>query len=459
MGHEAREKDRRVTNPAYGLLEMIKLQTYPLTIPLPILITILAITVVACQPVNLKSPMIEEHPPIASSSAPIPSKTSPKADDVFKSSTPDLPIAMSTPHPAIHTLQPTYTEQPEPSTVVKPHASEIDGRIYAWIDGGYYFSIREPFNGHGLETIIPNALDPNQAILLAFAPYSDRIAYLTIANHAELWIADLDLSKVEKVWIDDIGWLGEIQSRDYLQLAWGPRDNSVILTSMASTPRTVLYNITTKTAERISGACDQIGLPPVFKQPTLVCIDKTSSSRFYLPGDGTQEVFSTGIILPTTAVQNWAFSPDGTRVLFATEQNNLGVTSDDGRQMSLPYTYHPPVCCGIELMRDDLQWSQDGTRLLTYGREPKAKNPRWYVLDANLGEPVWTASPEDVVRALENQLSVAFDMALSPDGLWIVTSYFDKEEASRYMAIISLTTGQEIEINESTVDLLIWVDH
>lgn len=426
---------------------------------LPLLVPILAMIVVACRPIeSTRLPVVEENLPIVSSPAPTTTKTLSKIDDGLKSLTPSLSTEVSTRYPAIYTPQPTLTEQPGPGSVESPQDSEIDGRIYAWVAPGSYFSIKVPFYGHGVETSLPNVLGPNRAILPAFAPYSDRIAYLTIKGHPELWVADLDLTQVERIWIDETNWLGEIQSRDYLKLAWGPQDNSIILSNLAATPRTVVYNFTSKTVKRISGTCDQIGLPPIFQQLTLVCLDEASSSQLYLAGGGNQETFSSASGLLTTVVQNWSFSPDGNRVLYVTKQNDLMMSTVDGQHMNLPLTYNPPICCGIELMRDDLQWSQDGTRLLVYGKGPNAKNPRWYVLDATTGEPVWATSPKDVVRALENQLSAAFDMTLSPDGLWLVTSYFDMDEASRYTAIISLTTGQKIEISEGTVDLLKWVD-
>jgi hypothetical protein len=70
---------------------------------------------------------------------------------------------------------------------------------------------------------------------------------------------------------------------------------------------------------------------------------------------------------------------------------------------------------------------------------------------------VWVSSPKNVVNILEDQLSVAFNMALSPDGLWFVTSYYNMSEATRYLAITSLTTGEVVKIGEGTVDQLKWV--
>jgi len=379
--------------------------------------------------------------------------------------TPRYPMTAST-HDVAKTLTnrataawPTIDDRTPTSSLENPNNLTIGGQIYAWITGGYYFAIRSPFRGSELETSSPNTLDPNQAILAAFAASSGQIAYLTFTSHVELWIADLNLTQIEKVWIDETDWLGDVQNRDYLQIRWGPQDNFIIVTNLLQEPRTAVYDSKLKTVEQIMGTCNQLGLPPVFHQPTLICPNLNTDLQLYLTSDRSQKVLPSEAISTTVDVHNWAFSPDGQEVVYATKENNLLLSNSEGQQIDLTIAYIPPVCCGVELVRDDLQWSPDGSRLLVYGSGPKGKYLGWHVLNANNGETVWTNTPEQIVDILQKNLSIAFNATLSPDGLWVATSYCNLDNASSNMVIISLATGQVIPISEGTVDLLKWVNN
>ena len=349
------------------------------------------------------------------------------------------------------------TRQPTPT--ISPGDSQTDfklpGHLYAWSQGDY-FTIESPFNGHGVKTTLQDVYHPERSVLLSFANYSDRIAYLTQIDQTELWIADLNLTKIEKVWSVENAWLGDVLNRDTLQMVWGPQDHTIIVTDLTDIPHTLIYNLGSKTAEYLSGACDQIGLPPVLDGLGLMCSDKETNSQVYLFGNGGQKESSPGAALQGIHILNWAFSPDGARVLYATDQNALVVSTNDGQSRDLPLVYEPPMCCGLEPIRRDLQWSQDAGRLLVRGKEPDRDYPRWYILDSYTLELVSKTASPGVREALQGNLWSGNDATLSPDGRWFVTSYLNMEEAERYTAITSLETGQEIEIGEGLIELWKW---
>jgi len=368
-------------------------------------------------------------------------------------STPLLPIPTATSLTITNATHPPATPLPSKTSALitaETTSGVIEGRIYAWVNPGYYFTIEQPFYGHGVENNLPNVLDPTHAIKLAFAPYSEQVAYLTINEQAELWVANLDLSRVERVWRDETSWLGANPNADNLRLTWGPQDKSVILISQAPALRTLIYHLPSQHVEQFSGVCDQIGIPPTFQQVTLACVDQTNRTRLLLPGDGSEELSAFGTIPATSRVQSWAFSPDGGQVVYAAQESTILVSDVNGKTKTLLVTYEHQLCCGFDFTRDNLQWSQDGKQLLVYGKGPGAQVAGWHVLDAATGTAV--------AQAWADRLRTPFDAILSPNGLFVLTSYIDSDQAYRYMALVSLLTGEVVEINEGTVDLVKWDD-
>jgi len=254
--------------------------------------------------------------------------------------------------------------------------------------------------------------------------------------------------------------MGRSFDEDHIQLEWGPGDQSIIITLTDETSqRTILYHLASTVVEKIEGACNEVGLPPEYLQPTLICRDNVSQLRVQLAGDGSWEEFTPEASYPpTTKIQSWSFSPEGKRVLFITNQNEIVLAGEDGRKVKLPFTYKPTLCCGLYPMREDLQWSQAGERLLVHAKGSNEPATRWQILDITSNGVKPFPRSESVNEILQDKLGTPFDMVFSPDGLWVATSYVNMSEARRYMAIISLTTGQIVEISEGTADLLKWVE-
>ncbi|MBW8011434.1 MAG: hypothetical protein FVQ83_09370 [Chloroflexi bacterium] len=162
-----------------------------------------------------------------------------------------------------------------------------------------------------------------------------------------------------------------------------------------------------------------------------------------------------------TSTVDWAFSPDSTRILYATNKNRFFIESNDGALLELPLIYQPPMCCGLDAPRRDLQWSLDGSKVLVFGKLTLDGYKDWIMLDSTSGEIIWRQDFDDFVNdlGLFNFEGVAVnDAALSPDGEWFFSSYQQAIGAYRFSAITSISTGITTLFSEGWMQTVIWVN-
>jgi hypothetical protein len=131
-------------------------------------------------------------------------------------------------------------------------------------------------------------LAPAHAVDLAFSQFSQQVAYLTSAlspetEGRELWIADLDLQNIQRVWIDDNLWLGDIKriwAFHESQVIWGVNDRYIILVS--NHPDTkghiVVFDTQTKNAHLWIGSCNLLAKSSVDGEFEIWCTNTIRGS-------------------------------------------------------------------------------------------------------------------------------------------------------------------------------------
>ncbi|MDH5507892.1 MAG: hypothetical protein OEZ02_11795 [Anaerolineae bacterium] len=366
-------------------------------------------------------------------------------------------------------IQPTRSAPPP----ISGNEELPDGFIYAWYFGGpqssYYKldlgkSWRNNISRVGEDSIIGPF--PTRASALAFSRYSQQIAYIMHTDRQEVWLADVQLNQIICLWVDQAEWLGEITLDEHVEIMWGPQDKSLIIHSLIDTPRALAIDLSSGQVHKISGFCDQIARSPVTGKMGIWCLEKESEATIALTGDGSIKVFSSAPDVDFTPVSDWVYSPSGDRLLYANEQNEILVISDEGKTLILPIAYDPPECCGITGPKRELQWSQDGNFLLVYGTNNINGTLTWHIVDSQSGEIIWTEDIISIMHALDiktdhEDIGICVicggqDAVISPNGKWFVSSYF--VAGYRFSVLTSTTTGKSYQIGEGLLIYFSWVD-
>jgi hypothetical protein len=354
-------------------------------------------------------------------------------------------------------------------------------KIYAWmpqspISSKYgYFDLGRVIadRWNDLDSSDNNINGANRSVSLNFSPYTDNIAYLIGNKQVELWVSDVDLKYPERVWIDEDGWLGNANDWFLPQIIWGSYDRYLILTPWTVNSHIAIYDLFAKTAEQWLGACDVLARSPVSDDLVIWCEPSEED-----PDKGYLVLGKEGIIRTQekpeviSRVIDWAYSPDGERVLFATEDLNIFTTLPDASLLQLPVNYESSELFDISI-RQNLQWSQDGHSVLVYAygnpknlcpqwmREKLEDRPCWLVLDANTGNLIW--KPGGEISGLGTPweyLSMVHGATLSKDGKWLATISFDhsKPERTIYLLVASLNESKIITFEGEETTRLHWVD-
>jgi hypothetical protein len=318
-------------------------------------------------------------------------------------------------------------------------------------------------------------LAPAHAVDLAFSQYSRQVAYLTSAlspetEGRELWIADLDLQNIQKVWKDDNLWLGDIKriwAFHESQMTWGVNDRYIILVS--NHPDTkghiVVFDTQTKSAYLWIGSCNLLARSSTNGEIEVWCTIQLEGIQSYalLSSTGVRQSKQPPKLIIADA-QAWRFSPDGKQVLYLDKNSRWHNATSQAykKALILPVTYTDnPIYTGPDVI--NLQWTLDSKRVLVYGLPndrslcPQTYDtisgyndrPCWFIFDAETGKIVWRPTPEigDALGAPIEHVNFDYNMAISPDGKWLAASVGNYYIGQLYqLLLISLADGKAQEI-------------
>jgi hypothetical protein len=352
---------------------------------------------ISSTPIPKKSPILTwTQTPLSMTSLPTTTPTIPKESVV-----PTLSVSSSV------RLQSNPTLLPDLPT----------GRIFVWDYSRYgYLNPTELQDFIQPITIKDTAIrNPQKARWIAFANHSEQIAYLFDGSIYSLWISDVWLTKPNSVWIDREGWLGVPSGYDQPTIWWGINDQFVFVNNNNAQ---VVYSLKQQTALPLSGNCGKIGLSPITNAWAVWCPVKTTDIQKYaiLELDGTQNLADSLPVRGLIDAKDWAFSQDGSSLLYADLDGKLYIANRDSKPTQLPVNYEPPrQDTGMRVF----QWSLDGKRFLVYAKDqgagicPSLDNhipPCWIVFDAGSRKLVWQTG---------NNKFLDPDATLSPDGKWL----------------------------------------
>lgn len=308
---------------------------------------------------------------------------------------------------------------------------------------------------------------------LAFANDSPFVAYIRgDVNQPkaprELWIADLSLKNIEKVWIDEDNWLGDIGDAfvdGNSDIVWGPFDRYILMWSYLpeKSERMIVYDIERKEVYKWTGDCNRLAKSQLSNRLSVWCIIQN--------GDMSYAVLEPdGVFFTKTAPEKffadtraWRFSPDGDRVLFLGDDLRWRFTDQNQQTNDIPVRY-------VENFRYsspkamNFQWSRDSQRLLVFGKpddlslcpyptldiNSKAeKRGCWFVIDTQTRGVIWSIT-ESVIATVNlsvENASIDYNAALSPDGQFVILTITDFRLGYRdYLVVTSLVTGESAEI-------------
>jgi len=384
-------------------------------------------------------------------------------------------IEETPPAPVRSTITPTETV-----IGTEVSANVPSGRLYAWLYGvlndcQYGFIDPVASDSPSLHPLFPQDADvpgPCEAVALGFSRFSDRVAYIIVAGHAELWMGDVGLKDVKRVWTDSEDLLASValpEAGNILRVEWTASDNAILLTGELVDGSLVLYSLPAATARGGHGSCDRLtwGQPGMGFE--IWCRMERPDGLAYVGVDSTGSLrASTAPPEGSNVVRDWALSKEGDAALYATGNLRVVLEAPEANVTELPVTYSPLI--GYPHRRG-LQWSANGERVLVYG-SPDVRSycppfadlafgdlverPCWIVFDALSGDLVWW--PRDSVAEMLStrwqQLVGDHDATISPDGEWLFLSLLDPP--FRYGVVASISGEESFQIHSGDIDLVSW---
>ena len=372
---------------------------------------------------------------------------------ISQSPSPTIP---SSPAPAVaeQTPIPTVeTSTPEPFLI---------GEIWYWNPSGVRSEFgRLPEGTYERLSVVPMTLpdgspSPRAAFDFDFDRYGRGIAYLTNAGALRLWVSNLDLQAAISAWTDEDAWLENPTAYEDVDLHWGPGDRSIMIINGR---RILVHSLSDGSNTRFEGECASLGTS-ASSGLALLCsgaVPGNPPGLFALTPDGSFASTLLNEWTITTGVVEWAYSPTGNQVLFATLDGDIEVLSADGGVRGLPMRYFPSSAPTLENTRE-LQWSVDGSLLLVLGVPTRdgpcpgtegfdIELPCWALLSQATGQVLWLAGTDG---------PIPLDASLSPDAEWIVGSYMSMPDRSG--RVVSLAGGRTFDIYLGLLEKVRWVE-
>ncbi len=336
--------------------------------------------------------------------------------------------------PATPTL--TLTTNPEGQDY------SLSGHLYAWLfrgDSTLYSKADLATTDFPAFYDFDQTLDPVQAenriiVGFSFAPYSDQVAYMTNTDGVlDLWVADLDFTGIELLWEDTNHLFGDISDPASVFIQWGPAEKSLLVSSIYPEDKIFVYTLEDKKAYENLDNCSLVAEIPESNLLTGWCVfEGTPEPYGYFTREGdfllTQQAPKEAMV-----VFDWAFSKDTTGFAYMPKLGNLVVVGGNGKVETNIFRESPHFF-GRQI--PEIQWSNDGSRLLIYGMNKdicypipypisgeKTLHECWVVIGSEDGLVLW--SPLDAQQELEGvvgSLEAYIDncAVISPAGDWII---------------------------------------
>jgi WD40 repeat protein len=283
--------------------------------------------------------------------------------------------------------------------------------------------------------------------ILAFSNHSQQVAYGILNDYLEIWVGDVRMEQVDRAWADENLWFGADFNEDALDIHWGPGDQWLILDY--SDDIWAAVSLTTGEAVQLSGPCRILAVSPASGRPAAWC-QTTTSGYVILEQDGSAMPDAPSPTEPMAQAQDWVFSPDGNRVLFADESGTVQIYDPFSQNLSLFLIYYPPPW---DINMRTLQWSRDGKQVFVFGSDQRMElcliegtpNYCWFLFDSYTGEVDWWT-----------RLGQG-DATLSPDAEWVVM-FEIREGMQRVGFVLSIETGEEFQIYDWLATAVYWGD-
>jgi hypothetical protein len=368
-------------------------------------------------------------------------------------------------------LLPTHTSTPEMTSITgtkipsEKYSFPTFERVYAWMavslqSSRYgFFNPNEDHQGgwNYLEPsneMLRSKLGPGRSVSLAFSNFSDRLAYVVWNESAELWLSDVELSNPERVWIDETGWLGTISGFTDIRVVWGIADRYVVLYPTMFSDHIVIYDVEKSMVKFWLGGCNNLARGLVSQDYVIWCDsnDKSGSKTYLvLEREELEETDREPSIISKT--MDWVYSSDGKSLLYATENLDIFTISGNSNQLRFSAEYASPDLFDI-MIRKNLQWSQDGNKILVYaygeprdlcpqwnwdaGKKRYEESPCWLVFDANTGNVIWKPDSRNIPLGLPwESWAIVHGATLSNDGKWLAMVLPDFRSGRHYILYIS----------------------
>ncbi|MCC6392383.1 MAG: PD40 domain-containing protein [Bryobacterales bacterium] len=234
-----------------------------------------------------------------------------------------------------------------------------------------------------------------------FAPEGNRIAFVRTRSLAiqDIYMLDLREGKETRITNDN---------RRIYGLAWNPADGKIVFSS-ARQSNSRLWRISPKGGDpqAITGVGDQAGFLAISRNGQRLAFTRsvidTNIWRYELPDRMTPTPVGTSIAPSTRHEQGPRYSPDGTRIAFASNRSGaleIWVANANGENLNQLTTFNGPPT-------GSPMWSPDG-KFIVFDSRPNG-NPDIYVVSSDGGLP----------RRLTSEASQEIVPSWSHDGKWI----------------------------------------
>jgi hypothetical protein len=371
------------------------------------------------------------------------------------------------------------TQTPIPPTIGSPTATETP-TIAAAPSGRQLILWNEAFPGvlsildadaiqtPGSYPVIAQVFaEPVRPMGLAFAAAADKVAYLTYEDGLVLTIADLELTPITELHLEEIDWLVDLIERgDTIPFYWGPHDKSVLIIDPNGGDQNVLYLVNDNRIEYIADGCRHLSLAESKVVPALWCKAKPPVQGFVvLQSDGEVRreaaLPRSGVI----SIMEAAFHADGQSILSIGASGKVELIRSQNNPIETAIEY----VSGVRRLPRNLYWSRDGTLALVYGNSAQCPlffndmtnehttRPCWHVLDSQSGVIVWY--PTDELAATMQSTwdridGTTYPAALSGDGSLLAMSL--RESGIRYFLVISLRESEARIVGNFAATALVW---